>query len=137
MQTLKDIVVMLEEMRPTLERAKLSEKFQIFGQCDKLPGYVMEDALTWITAIYNGTYAECRRIRNMQPESLWAKYETWGDEFAEHRECVLYAERLVLFKHACRNRPLIFRHNKCLGAMEENNRKKPKNKAKKVSSEEV
>ena len=120
---------MLEDMRPTLVRAGISDRFTIFGSCNELPGYVMEDALTWLTELYTGAYKECKRIRGMQSEAMWERYAAWG-EFDEHRECALYAAALDTFKKACRDRPLIFKHNKCLGAIEENRRKKPKNKEK-------
>ena len=116
-------------MRPTLERVKLGHKFIIYGQCNKLPGYVLEDALTWLTALHTGVYKECKRIRGMQSEEMWARYALWGDE-TEYREVVLYNAALDNFKKNCRGRPLIFRHAQCDGAATENNNKKPKNKDK-------
>lgn len=126
---------MLEDMRPTMERAKISDKFIIFAECNKLPGYCLEDAYNWLSELYTGAYKECKRLRGMQSEEMWKRYELWGDDINEHRECVLYAKALDAFKKACRGRPLIFKHNQCIGAIEENNRKKPKNKAKKVSND--
>ena len=135
MQTLKSIVTLLEDMRPTLERCNKSEKFTIFAQADKLPGYCLEDAMTWLTELHNGPYKECQRIRLMQKEEFWKRAEAWG-ECQEHREVVLYNERLDIFKRALRGKPLIFKHKDCIAAMAENDRKKPKNKAKAKKNED-
>jgi hypothetical protein len=128
---------MLEDMRPTLERVKLGDKFVIFANCDKLPGYCLEDAMKWLHEVYTTTFKECQRIRRMQSEEMWKRYEAWGDEFADHREVKLYAERLVMFKQSCRNRPLIFKHNSCEMAITENQKAKPKNKAKKPKKDDA
>jgi hypothetical protein len=134
--TIIQLISLLEDMRPTMKRCGIDNKFIVFSKCDKLPGYAVEDALIWIQDLYKGPYAACQQIRRLLSEDLWDKYKLWG-EFDEHRECILYSERLAIFKAACKQRPLIFKHTCCEKAITENNRKKPKNKAKKeVSNEE-
>ena len=129
-----EIVTLLEDMRPLFERACISDKFTIFAESNKLPGYCLEEAKTWLLANYDGPYKDYMKIRKMQPETFWKRYELWG-EFDEHRECKLLAERLTIFKQSCRDRPLIFKHNACLMAITENERAKPKNKVKKTKKE--
>lgn len=128
--TIAEIVKLLEDMRPIFERAGNSDKFIIYSECNKLPGYVLEEARNWLQALYDGSYKDYMKIRGMQPEAFWKRYELWG-EFDEHRECRLLAEKLTVFKQSCRGRPLIFRHNACIVAVTENENKKPKKKAKK------
>lgn len=123
------IVSLVEEMRPTLIRVGLSDKFQIFSECDKLPGYCTEEALAWLETLRSGAYRDCQKIRNLVSEHVWERYEKWEDS-EDLREVILYKEKLKCFKTACRNRPLIFRHSAARIAVTENNNKKPKNKAK-------
>jgi hypothetical protein len=131
MQTLQKIVQLLEDMRPTMARAKIDDKFLIFANCDKLPGYCLEDALNWLMELHAGAFKECQKIRRMQSEEMWAKYELW-DDFEDCNEVKLYNAKLDAFKNHCRNRPLIFRHSACEQAIAENERAKPrKKKAKK------
>lgn len=92
--------------------------------------------MKWLQEIYDTTFKECQRIRKMQPETMWKRYELWA-EFEDHRECKLYAERLALFKQSCSKRPLIFRHNSCEMAITENQKSKPKNKAKKPKKDDA
>lgn len=134
MQTLAKIVQLLEDMRPTMQRVKVDEKFIIFANCDKLPGYCLEDALTWLTELHGSAFKECQRIRRMQPEAIWAKYEVWGD-FEDYHEVKVYNEKLQVFKEACRHRPLIFRHSACERAITENERAKPRKRKEKKNED--
>ena len=122
------IVALVEEMRPTMVRAGNSDKFQIYSECDKLPGYCTEEALNWLEDLHKGAYRDCQKIRNLVAETIWERYEKWEDS-EDLREVVLYKEKLKVFKTACRNRPLIFRNNAAKIAVVENSNKKPKNKA--------
>lgn len=116
-------------------RAKIDDKFIIFAQCDKLPGYCLEEALDWLQTLYQGAYRECQKIRNMQSEAVWKKYELWAD-FDDCNEVKLYAAKLDAFRNHCKHRPLIFRHSACEKAITENERAKPKKKAKKERHED-
>lgn len=123
------IVSLVEIMRPTMDRAGIGAKFMVFSECDKLPGYCTEEALTWLQSLHDGAFKDAQKIRNLVSEATWKRYEDWEDS-SDLRECILYAEKLKVFKAACRNRPLIFRHSAAQIAVTENANKKPKNKAK-------
>lgn len=106
--TVSKIIQLHQAMEPLLKVAGLANKLPIPGF--ELPGTEVEEAWIWMLELKDGAYKQAKRLRDMQSEERWARYEVFID-LKENREYVLWVEAVENLKLAIKNRPGYFRKN--------------------------
>lgn len=103
-EMLDQIGKMLSEMYPSIVEAD-AKRITL----KKGPKYdEVEKGYRWITRIYEGEYKKVKEIRNLLPQHLWDRYNSWGD-FDDLQECVLLRQNLQQLKKAISHeRPKLF-----------------------------
>lgn len=80
------------KMRALLEKAgvKVERKLFLSPLRDRVQQVCADEALAWITDIFIKEYAEALKVRKLVTEQMWAQYDIFPEDYADHQECVLW-----------------------------------------------
>lgn len=108
---------MTQSMVVTLARIKSPKLLEHGDGSEKLPATMIREAYHWLHDIYNGVFADVKKVRLSLTEEVWERYENWGvDDMRE--TVVLNAVQLILKKQmAVRRRPDFFKKGKVKDAL--------------------
>jgi len=95
-----DITETVNKMRELLEKAGVNVDRKLFlaPLRNKVPELCAEEACAWITDVYMKEYRAAFKIRNLVTEKIWATYELFPEDHADHQEVLLWADASRVLK---------------------------------------
>jgi len=103
---------LLAEMHDFMVMGKVRENyFIVHEKADQLPAVIIKDALRWLTAVYEDTFAKVIEVWKLCPPEIWARYATW-DTCESFAEVKLLNKRLEAFCHQLKDRTVFFNQRK-------------------------
>ena len=114
------------EMGAMIHEANIKDGYlQVPENAEICRSQMVIEAHKWLENIHRDAYKAVMAVRKLLPETLWARYKAWGEDFSEHREVKMLKEALVMFRKAIvnRSRPDFFMRGKYNGEIKRRTKK--------------
>lgn len=125
-ERLEKMRIILVEMGAMIHEANIKDGYlQVPENAEICRSQMVIEAHKWLENIHRDAYKAVMAVRKLLPETLWARYKAWGEDFSEHREVKMLKEALVMFRKAIvnRSRPDFFMRGKYNGEIKRRTKK--------------